>query len=69
MRSVSDIRIIAGTRMEKLFALTVWLGVMLYATIGLVGIVAFHQGAPDFQALSGGYGVAFSTLASSESVR
>ena len=55
--------------MEKLFALTVWLGVMLYATIGLVGIVAFHQVAPDFQALSGGYGIAYSTLASSESVR
>ena len=55
--------------MERPFALTVWLAVMLYATIGLVGIVAFHQGAPDFQALSGGYGVAYSTLASSENVR
>ena len=55
--------------MEKPFALTLWLGVMLYATIGLVGVVAFHQGAPDFQALSGGYGVAYGTLASSETVR
>ncbi len=55
--------------MEKHFALTVWLGVMLYAIIGLIGVIAFHQGAPDFQALSGGYGAAYSTLASSENVK
>ncbi len=55
--------------MEKPFVLTLWLGVTLYAAIGLVGVIAFRQAAPDFQSLSGGYGVAYSTLASTENVR
>lgn len=48
---------------------SLWLAVALYAAIGLVGIVALHEGVPSFQNLSSGYGVVYSTLASSESVK
>ncbi len=55
--------------MEKSFALSLWLGAALYAAVGLVGVVAFHQSTPGLQNLTGGYGIAYSTLASSENVR
>jgi hypothetical protein len=45
------------------------LGVALYAATGLIGVVAFHQGMPGLQNLTAGYGVAYSTLASSESIK
>jgi len=55
--------------MEKSFALSLWLGVALYAAIGVIGVVAFHEGVPGLQNLTTGYGVAHSTLASSEGIK
>jgi hypothetical protein len=43
-----------------------WLGVVLYAAIGLFGVVIIHQGAPSAQQLTTGYGVVYSAIASSE---
>jgi hypothetical protein len=56
-------------QMDKSLTVSLWLGVALYAALGLVGVVALHEGAPSFQNLSGGYGVVYSALASSESVK
>jgi hypothetical protein len=45
--------------------LALWLGVALYAAIGLFGIFVFHDSA-SIQDLTTGYGVAYRTIASSE---
>jgi len=44
------------------------LGAALYAAVGLLGIVAFHDGVPSVHDLTAGYGVAYSTIASSETM-
>jgi hypothetical protein len=43
-----------------------WLCVALYAAIGLFGVMIFHDSVPSAQQLSAGYGVVYSTIASSE---
>jgi threonine/homoserine/homoserine lactone efflux protein len=43
-----------------------WLGALLYAAIGLLGVIALHDGVPSVHDLTAGYGVAYSTVASSE---
>ena len=48
--------------------LALWLGVALYAAIGLFGIFVFHDSA-SIQDLTTGYGVAYRTIASSETAK
>jgi hypothetical protein len=52
--------------MENPMAL--WLGVVLYAAIGLFGVFVFHDSA-SIQDLTAGYGVAYRTIASSETAK
>jgi len=52
---------------ENPLTLSLWLGVVLYAAIGLFGVVIFRDAAPMGQDLTGGYGIAYSTIAASES--
>jgi hypothetical protein len=35
--------------MQNPLALSVWLGVAVYAAIGLFGVIKFHDGAPFMQ--------------------
>jgi hypothetical protein len=49
--------------MQNPLALSVWLGVALYAAIGLFGVIIFHDGAPFMQNASGGYGITVSSVA------
>jgi hypothetical protein len=48
--------------------LALWLGVALYAAIGLFRIFVFHDSA-SIQDLTAGYGVAYRTIASSETAK
>jgi hypothetical protein len=48
--------------------LALWLGMALYAAIGLFGIFVFHDSA-SIQDLTAGYGVAYRTIASSETAK
>jgi hypothetical protein len=50
-----------GDRMENPLALTLWLGVALYAAIGLFGVIIFHDAAPITQDATGGYGISISS--------
>jgi hypothetical protein len=52
--------------MENPMAL--WLGVVLYAGIGLFGVFVFHDSA-SIQDLTAGYGVAYRTIAISETAK
>jgi len=52
---------------ENPFAL--WLGVALYAAIGLFGVFVFHDSAPAIQTLSAGYGVTYPAAASLETAK
>jgi hypothetical protein len=49
--------------------LALWLGVMLYAAIGLFGVFVFHDNTPSSQDLTAGYGVVYRTMASSETAK
>ena len=49
--------------------LTLWLGIALYAAIGLFGIVIFHDAPAMTQNGSGGYGITYSAAAESISAR
>jgi hypothetical protein len=54
--------------MEKSLPLSLWLGLALYAAIGLFGVVIFRDAAPITQDATGGYGISISNaLAASES--
>jgi hypothetical protein len=46
--------------------LALWLGVALYAAIGLFGVFVFHDSAPGIQTLSAGYGMTYPGVTSSE---
>jgi hypothetical protein len=48
--------------------LALWLGVALYATIGLFGVFAFHDSA-SIHDPTAGYGVAYRSIASSETAK
>jgi hypothetical protein len=53
--------------MEKSLPLSLWLGVVLYAAIGLFGVVIFRDAAPITQDATGGYGISItSALAAPE---
>jgi hypothetical protein len=45
-------------------ALSLWLGMTLYAAVGLLGIVVLHHAAPTMQDTASGYGI---PVASAES--
>jgi hypothetical protein len=47
--------------MEKSVPLSLWLGVALYAAIGLFGVIIFHDAAPITQDAAGGYGISISS--------
>jgi hypothetical protein len=64
--SICDSEPKAGDPMENPLAL--WLGVVLYAAIGLFGVFVFHDSA-SIQDLTAGYGVAYRTIASSETAK
>jgi hypothetical protein len=49
--------------------LALWLGVALYAAIGLFGVFVFHDSTPSTQDLTAGYGVVYRTVASSEAAK
>jgi hypothetical protein len=47
--------------MQNPLALSLWLGVAVYAAIGLFGVIKFHDGAPFMQNATGGYGITVSS--------
>jgi hypothetical protein len=49
--------------MQGSFAVRMWLGVVLYAAIGLFGVVALTRGGPSTAALTDGYGTVHGTAA------
>jgi hypothetical protein len=49
-----------GDLMENPLALSLWLGVALYAAIGLFGVIILHDAAPITQDTMGGYGISIS---------
>lgn len=52
--------------MDNPFALNVWLGAILYALVGLFGVVLFYGAGPGTKALTDGYGVTYSAIANSQ---
>jgi hypothetical protein len=42
---------------QNFMALSLWLGVALYAAIGLFGIIIFHDAATTLQDATSGYGI------------
>jgi hypothetical protein len=52
-----------GRPMQGSFAARMWLGVVLYAAIGLFGVVVLTRGEPSTAALTEGYGTAYGTAA------
>jgi hypothetical protein len=40
-------------------------GAVLYAAVGLLGVVALHDGVPSVHEMTSGYGVVYTTVASS----
>jgi hypothetical protein len=44
-------------------AVRMWLGVVLYAAIGLFGVVVLTRGGPSTAALTDGYGTTYGTAA------
>jgi hypothetical protein len=56
----------AGDPMGNPLTLSLWLGVLLYAAAGMVGIVLFHDTAPIAGSLTGGYGIVYTTVAASK---
>jgi hypothetical protein len=52
--------------MENPLSLSLWLGVVLYASAGLFGVVMLHNTAPMTPDVSG-YGIVYSRIAVSDS--
>jgi hypothetical protein len=55
-----------ATPVGNLLMLSVWVGVVLYATAGMVGVVLFRDTSPGVGNLTGGYGVVYTTDAVSK---
>ena len=55
--------------MQNSLPLRLWLGVALYAAVGLLGLVVFHDATPSVQRLTDGYGVPYTAIAVSTAVR
>jgi hypothetical protein len=49
--------------------LALWLGVALYAAIGMFGVFVLHDSAPGAYDPTAGYGVAYRAVASSEAAK
>ena len=49
--------------MENPLTLSLWLGVALYAAIGLFGVIIFYDAAPMTQDAAGGYGISIASAA------
>ena len=49
--------------MQGSFAARMWLGVVLYAAIGLFGVVVLTRGEPSTAALTEGYSTDYGTAA------
>jgi hypothetical protein len=49
--------------MNNPLAMSLWIGLFVYAALSLFGIVIFHAATPSLEALTDGYGVAFSQIA------
>jgi hypothetical protein len=49
--------------MQGSFAARMWLGVVLYAAIGLFGVIVLTRGGAGTAALTEGYGTAYGTAA------
>jgi hypothetical protein len=47
--------------MENPLTLSLWLGVALYAAIGLFGVIIFYDAAPMTQDAAGGYGISIAS--------
>jgi hypothetical protein len=43
--------------MANPLALSVWLGIALYVTVGLFGVIIFHDAAPITHEATSGYGI------------
>ena len=54
--------------MDNPILFSMWIGAVVYAAIGLLGVIALHDGVPSIHDLTTGYGVVYSTVASSETV-
>jgi hypothetical protein len=52
--------------MNTSFAISLLLGAAMYVAVGLFGIVAFHDAGPVSQAVSDGYGIAYTSTAKAE---
>lgn len=52
--------------MRNSFVFSVWAGAVLYAAVGLFGVVIFHGAGPITKALTDGYGIAYAAIATSE---
>jgi hypothetical protein len=52
-----------GRPMQGSFAARMWLGAVLYAAIGLFGVVVLTRGGPGTAALTEGYGTTYDTAA------
>jgi Putative polyhydroxyalkanoic acid system protein (PHA_gran_rgn) len=61
LRIVSDLRTASGDLMENPLTLSLWLGVALYAAIGLFGVIIFYDAAPMTQDAAGGYGISIAS--------
>jgi hypothetical protein len=59
----------AGDPMENLQALTLWLGVALYAAIGLFGVIILHDAAPISDDTTAGYGIAYRATPAPEAAK
>lgn len=51
--------------MENPLIASLWTAVVLYAAIGLIGIVVLHDGMPSILDVTSGYGVGYSKVAAS----
>lgn len=52
--------------MKISFAISLLLGAAMYAAVGLFGVVAFYGAGPVTRAVSDGYGIGYSTLATAD---
>jgi hypothetical protein len=57
-----------GDLMEKPLPLSLWLGLALYAAIGLFGVIIFHDAAPITQDAAGGYGISISSASAAPEI-
>ena len=52
--------------MRPTLTVSIWVGVALYAAVGVLGVVVFHDGTLGQRYLTTGYGVAYTITARSE---